>query len=106
MGVGRLDRRPLRQWADLLTGDAAHQLPPNRGGYGANTGIADAHNLSWKLASVLNGQSSPALLDTYDAERRPVALLRHDQIFARSDFRATSTRIPTTSRSSTTSPWN
>ncbi|WP_163891290.1 FAD-dependent monooxygenase [Mycolicibacterium hippocampi] len=71
----------------FLTGDAAHQLPPNRGGYGANTGIADAHNLSWKLASVLNGQSSPALLDTYDAERRPVALLRHDQIFARSDFK-------------------
>lgn len=72
----------------FLVGDAAHQLPPNRGGYGANTGIADAHNLSWKLAAVTAGISSPELLDTYDAERRPVAQLRHDQIFARADFKA------------------
>ncbi|RMJ29051.1 FAD binding domain-containing protein [Aspergillus sp. HF37] len=71
----------------FLVGDAAHSLPPNRGGYGANTGIADAHNLAWKLAHVLSGISSTALLDTYDAERRPVALLRHDQIFARTDYR-------------------
>lgn len=72
----------------FLVGDAAHQLPPNRGGYGANTGIADAHNLSWKLAAVLAGTSRPELLDTYDSERRPVALLRHDQIFARADYKA------------------
>lgn len=71
----------------FLVGDAAHSLPPNRGGYGANTGIADAHNLAWKLAHVLSGISSAALLDTYGAERRPVALLRHDQIFARTDYR-------------------
>ncbi|KAH8649079.1 FAD binding domain-containing protein [Xylariales sp. PMI_506] len=72
----------------FLAGDAAHALPPNRGGYGANTGIADAHNLAWKLAEVLAGRASPSLLeDTYDAERRPVALLRHDQIFARDDYR-------------------
>ena len=70
----------------FLAGDAAHQLPPTRGGYGANTGIHDAHNLAWKLAAVLSGCSSPALLDTYDAERRPVAWLRHQQIFARSDY--------------------
>ncbi|MDT5305177.1 MAG: putative polyketide hydroxylase [Mycobacterium sp.] len=72
----------------FLVGDAAHQLPPNRGGYGANTGIEDAHNLSWKLAAVLGGTSTPALLDTYDAERRPIAWLRYHQIFARPDYKA------------------
>lgn len=69
----------------FLAGDAAHTLPPSRGGFGANVGIEDAHNLAWKLAAVLNGESRPSLLDTYDAERRPVALLCHQQIFARSD---------------------
>ncbi|KAL1985318.1 hypothetical protein VTN96DRAFT_7996 [Rasamsonia emersonii] len=72
----------------FLMGDAAHTLPPNRGGYGANTGIADAHNLAWKLAAVLSGVSMPELLETYDHERRPVAWLRHQQIFARADFKA------------------
>jgi putative polyketide hydroxylase len=70
----------------FLAGDAAHTLPPARGGYGANTGIEDAFNLAWKLASVISGESSPALLDTYDAERRPIAWLRHNQIFARRDY--------------------
>jgi putative polyketide hydroxylase len=70
----------------FLAGDAAHTLPPSRGGYGANTGIEDAHNLAWKLAAVLSGQSRPALLDTYDAERRPIAWLRHGQIFTRPDY--------------------
>ena len=69
----------------LLAGDAAHALPPNRGAYSANTGIEDAHNLAWKLAAVVNGESDPALLDSYGAERRPIALLCHDQIFARLD---------------------
>ncbi|MGW2256042.1 FAD-dependent oxidoreductase [Kitasatospora sp. NPDC001660] len=55
----------------LLAGDAAHVIPPT-GGYGANTGIADAHNLAWKLALVLRDEAGPALLDSYDAERRPV----------------------------------
>lgn len=72
----------------FLVGDAAHQLPPNRGGYGANTGIGDAHNLAWKIAAVHAGRSEPALLDTYSAERRPVAWLRHEQIFARTDYKA------------------
>lgn len=71
----------------FLAGDAAHTLPPNRGGYGANTGIHDVHNLAWKLAAVLSGESSPKLLETYTAERRPVALLRHDQIFVRADYK-------------------
>jgi putative polyketide hydroxylase len=78
----------FREGRIFLAGDAAHQLPPNRGGYGANTGIEDVHNLAWKLAEVLAGRSAPALLDTYDRERRPIALLRHDQIFARADYKA------------------
>jgi putative polyketide hydroxylase len=71
----------------LIAGGAAHALPPNRGGYGANTGIADAHNLAWKIAAVVGGKSDPALLETYDVERRAVAEVRHDQIFAREDYR-------------------
>ncbi|PRP77585.1 2,4-dichlorophenol 6-monooxygenase [Planoprotostelium fungivorum] len=70
----------------FLVGDSAHQLPPNRGGYGANTGIEDAHNIAWKLVEVLEKRARPELLATYDAERRPIAWLRHDQIFARSDY--------------------
>ncbi|MFI1913925.1 FAD-dependent monooxygenase [Nocardia sp. NPDC020380] len=56
----------------FLVGDAAHVMPP-AGGFGANTGIADVHNLAWKLAAVLRGSAGAALLDSYDAERRPVA---------------------------------
>lgn len=76
-----------RQGRVFLAGDAAHTLPPSRGGFGANVGIEDAHNIAWKLAAVLSGESAPDLLDSYDAERRPVALLCHDQIFARPDAR-------------------
>lgn len=71
----------------FLAGDSAHTLPPNRGGYGANTGIADAWNISWKLASVVNGYFSPDLLDTYETERLPIALFRHDQMFSRQDYK-------------------
>jgi putative polyketide hydroxylase len=75
----------------FLVGDAAHTLPPARGGYGANTGIEDSFNLAWKLASVLSASSTPRLLDTYDTERRPIAWLRHHQIFARPDYAAVAT---------------
>jgi putative polyketide hydroxylase len=93
IATGRWDASALiadrfAQGRVFLAGDAAHTLPPSRGGYGANTGIEDVHNLAWKLAAVLSGASRPALLDTYDAERRPVAWLRHDQIFARPDYAA------------------
>ena len=71
----------------FLAGDAAHALPPNRGGYGANTGIADAWNISWKLAAVLHGTSRPELLDTYSQERVPVAKGRHNQLFTRQDYK-------------------
>ncbi len=70
----------------FLAGDAAHTLPPTRGGFGANTGIHDAHNLAWKLAAVLSGISSSKLLDTYNAERLPVAWGRLEQTFARPDY--------------------
>ncbi|MET8545192.1 FAD-dependent monooxygenase [Kitasatospora sp. NPDC004799] len=57
----------------LLAGDAAHQHFP-AGGVGMNVGIADAHNLGWKLAATLGGRAGEGLLDTYDAERRPVGV--------------------------------
>jgi 2-polyprenyl-6-methoxyphenol hydroxylase-like FAD-dependent oxidoreductase len=58
-----------RTW---LVGDAAHQNPP-WGGHGFNTGVGDAVNLAWKIAAVLHGWATPSLLESYDAERRPVA---------------------------------
>jgi 2-polyprenyl-6-methoxyphenol hydroxylase-like FAD-dependent oxidoreductase len=56
----------------LLAGDAAHVHSPV-GGQGLNTGVQDAVNLGWKLAQVVNGTSPESLLDTYHAERHPVA---------------------------------
>lgn len=70
----------------FLAGDAAHQLPPTRGGFGANTGIDDVYNLAWKLELVIKGNSAPILLSTYQTERQPIAVLRHDQTFARPDY--------------------
>lgn len=55
----------------FLAGDAVHQLSPT-GGMGMNTGVADAADLGWKLAAVLQGWGGPRLLESYDAERRPV----------------------------------
>jgi hypothetical protein len=56
----------------LLAGDAAHVHSP-AGGQGLNTGVQDAVNLGWKLGQVVNGISPESLLDTYHAERHPVA---------------------------------
>jgi putative polyketide hydroxylase len=67
----------------LLAGDSAHEMSPT-GAFGSNTGIQDAHNLAWKLAAVLHGWAGPALVDTYDAERRPVALATAARASARS----------------------
>ncbi|GAB2914142.1 FAD-dependent monooxygenase [Streptomyces mayteni] len=62
----------LRHGRILLAGDAAHAIPIV-GGLGMNAGIADVHNLCWKLAGVLQGWAGPGLLDSYEPERRPVA---------------------------------
>ncbi|MFI5764956.1 FAD-dependent monooxygenase [Streptomyces sp. NPDC051563] len=73
------DFRPRAALADrfragrvLLAGDAAHVHSP-AGGQGLNTSVQDAYNLGWKLGQVLRHGADPALLDTYEQERRPVA---------------------------------
>lgn len=56
----------------FCAGDAIHRHPPSNG-LGSNTSIQDSYNLAWKIAAVLKGQAEPSLLDTYSAERAPVA---------------------------------
>jgi 2,4-dichlorophenol 6-monooxygenase len=68
---GVLARR-FQEGRIFLAGDAAHRHPPTTG-LGLNTAVQDAQNLTWKLAAVLKGQAAPSLLDSYEAERRPVA---------------------------------
>ncbi|MBN0043454.1 FAD-dependent monooxygenase [Streptomyces actuosus] len=67
----------------FLAGDSAHEMSPT-GAFGSNTGIQDAHNLAWKLAAVLGGWAGKGLLETYDAERRPVAEATSARAAARS----------------------
>ena len=62
----------FRQGRLMLAGDAAHLFTPT-GGMGYNTSVDDAVNLGWKLALVLQGRAPEALLDSYEAERRPIA---------------------------------
>ncbi len=56
----------------ILVGDAAHRFPPT-GGLGMNTGIADAHNIAWKIQAVIQGWANQRFLDTYETERKPIA---------------------------------
>ncbi len=63
-----------RSGAVFLAGDAAHLCSPAQG-HGMNCGLQDAFNLAWKLAHVYRGDAAAALLDTYEAERRPAAQL-------------------------------
>jgi 2-polyprenyl-6-methoxyphenol hydroxylase-like FAD-dependent oxidoreductase len=67
----------------FIAGDAAHSHPPY-GGYGVNSGLEDARNLGWKLAATLQGWGGDALLDSYDAERRPVFASTIDDFIAKS----------------------
>lgn len=57
----------------FLAGDSVHLFTPS-GGFGFNTGIDDSANLGWKLAAVTQGWTSPALLQTYEVERRPIGI--------------------------------
>jgi 2-polyprenyl-6-methoxyphenol hydroxylase-like FAD-dependent oxidoreductase len=76
VNVYRLHRRLASTYSIngsvFLAGDAAHVHTP-AGGQGMNTGMGDAFNLAWKLAMVINGWAKPDLLESYEAERRPVA---------------------------------
>jgi putative polyketide hydroxylase len=69
----------------FLVGDAGHQMPPT-GGFGMNTGVQSAHNLAWKLAASLTGAGGPLLLDSYEAERRPVAVWNSERSYDNSRF--------------------
>jgi putative polyketide hydroxylase len=64
-----------REGRAYLVGDAAQRMTP-RGGMGMNTAVAEGHDLGWKLAWVLRGWAGPALLDTYEAEWRPIGSRR------------------------------
>jgi 2-polyprenyl-6-methoxyphenol hydroxylase-like FAD-dependent oxidoreductase len=79
----------------LLVGDSAHLMPPT-GGFGGNTGIQDAYNLAWKLEAVVNGTAEAELLETYDAERRPIADATVAQSLARLQawFKDPSRKLP------------
>jgi tetracenomycin A2 monooxygenase-dioxygenase len=70
----------------FLAGDAAHVHPP-AGGFGANTGIHDAHNLAWKLAGRLRGWAGEGLLDSYSAERQPLGTAMAAQAMVRNRIR-------------------
>lgn len=70
----------------FLAGDAAHVHPP-AGGFGANTGIHDAHNLAWKLAGVLAGWAGSDLLDSYHDERHAVGSAMARQALVRNRIR-------------------
>ena len=74
---------PYRAGRVFIAGDAAHSHPPY-GGYGVNSGLEDARNLGWKLAAVLQGWGGAKLLDSYDAERRPVFRSTVDDFIAKS----------------------
>ncbi|GAA1675523.1 FAD-dependent monooxygenase [Fodinicola feengrottensis] len=83
--LSELEWEPTMRVADrfgdgriFLAGDAAHVMTPYAA-LGANTGIQDVDNLSWKLAFVLNGKAAPALLDTYHSERYPAGYLAAEQ---------------------------
>lgn len=66
----------LRQ--EFSAGDAAHSFPPT-GGLGLNSGLADVHNLAYKIAAVHHGWGGSKLLDTYGSDRRHVALVNSAQ---------------------------
>lgn len=85
-GMGAAVAERLCEDRTFLIGDAAHHMPPP-GGFGGTTGVADAHNLAWKIAAVLTERAKPSLLDTYHRERHPVAEFTMRQALARAGAR-------------------
>ncbi|MFF3505531.1 FAD-dependent oxidoreductase [Streptomyces sp. NPDC003247] len=71
-GVNEMYATTLQNGRVFCAGDAVHRHPPSNG-LGSNTSVQDSYNLAWKIAAVLRGQAGPALLDSYTAERAPVA---------------------------------
>ena len=67
-----------REGRAFLVGDAGHRFPPT-GGLGLNTGVEDVENLVWKLNAVIRGWASDSLLDSYEAECRPIAIRNTQQ---------------------------
>ncbi|QRQ89176.1 FAD-dependent oxidoreductase [Cupriavidus oxalaticus] len=70
--INHVAAKTMRKGRVFIAGDAAHRHPPANG-LGTNTSIQDAFNLAWKLAYVIRGDADDTLLDTYSAERQPVA---------------------------------
>jgi 2-polyprenyl-6-methoxyphenol hydroxylase-like FAD-dependent oxidoreductase len=81
IGLQDLIAERYRAGRVLLAGDAAH-LIVHYGGHNGNTAIGDGFNLGWKLAAILRGWGAPGLLDSYDVERRPVALRTRETALA------------------------
>ena len=91
----------------FIAGDAAHSHPPY-GGYGVNSGFEDARNLAWKLAAVVQGRAGDALLDSYEAERRPVFMSTVKDFIAKSierDSQFLSAFDPSVDRAAFESEW-
>lgn len=75
------DQAVADRWSSgrvFLAGDAVHRFPPH-GGFGMNSGVQDSVNLAWKLAAVVAGNAPAGLLDSYEVERRPVAVFNGEQ---------------------------
>src|SRR5207248_10509478 len=81
----------FRKGRVFLAGDAAHLMPPT-GGFGGNTGTADAHNLAWKPRLVPEGTAGPRLLDTYEPERQPQCAPIVEHAYARHSKRGDPSR--------------
>ena len=70
-----------------LAGDAVHQVIPS-GGYGMNSGVGDAVDLGWKLSAILNGWAGSNLLESYESERRPIAIQNRAMVYAHGEARS------------------
>ncbi|MEV7287065.1 FAD-dependent monooxygenase [Streptomyces sp. NPDC093252] len=86
----RMDAKVASSWRSgnvFLVGDAAHRFPPT-GGFGLNSSIQDGHNLAWKLHWVHSGWAGEGLLNSYEAERRPIAEFNAAQSWRNMDLMA------------------